>query len=163
NSQATVLAGTEGAQSPFFSPDSRSVGYFADGKLKKISVEGGAPVALANARNPRGAVWSENGNILFAAENRVGLSQVSQSGGPTQPATELDEKEGEISNRYPQLLPDGDTILFSARTAQQGWNDASIKVQSIKTGRRKTLLKGGYYGRYLPSGHLVYVHDGTLQ
>jgi len=163
NSQAAVLAGTEGAQSPFFSPDGRSVGYFADGKLKKMSVEGGAPVTLANARNPRGAVWGGNGSILFAAENRVGLSQVSQSGGTTQPATELDEKEGEISNRYPQLLPDGDTILFTARTAQQSWNDASIKVQSIKTGRRKTLVTGGYYGRYLPSGHLVYVHDGTLQ
>jgi Tol biopolymer transport system component len=162
NSQANVLAGTEGAQSPFFSPDGRWIGFFADGKLKKISVEGGAPVTLANARNPRGAVWGEDGTVLFAAENRVGLSRIPDSGGTPQPATELDVKEGEISNRFPQLLPGGDAILFTARTAQEGWNDASIKVLSIKTGQRKTITKGGYYGRYLPSGHLIYMRDGTL-
>jgi serine/threonine-protein kinase len=162
NSQTNVLAGTEGAESPFFSPDSRWIGFFADGKLKKISVEGGAPVTLTNARNPRGAVWGEDGNILFAGENRVGLSRIPDSGGTPQPATELDAQEGEISNRFPQLLPGGDAILFTARTAQEGWNDASIKVLSVKTGKRKTLTKGGYYGRYLPSGHLVYMRDGTL-
>jgi serine/threonine-protein kinase len=162
DARSTVLAETAGAQSPFFSPDSRWIGFFADGRLKKISVEGGTPVALANARNPRGGAWGENGNILFAPENRVGLSQISQFGGTAQTATVLDEKDGEISNRYPQLLPDGDTILFTARRGDQTWDGASIKVQSIKTGRRKTLIQGGYYGRYLPSGHLVYVHEGAL-
>jgi serine/threonine-protein kinase len=162
DSRSTVFAETAGAEAPFFSPDNHWIAFFADGKLKKISVEGGTPVALANARNPRGGAWSENGNILFAPENRVGLSQISQSGGTPQTATVLDEKEGEISNRYPQLLPDGETILFTARTADQSWDGASIKVQSLKTGRRKTLITGGYYGRYLPSGHLVYVHEGAL-
>jgi serine/threonine protein kinase len=160
--QVTVLAGTEKAASPFFSPDSRWIAFFADGKLKKVSVEGGAPFTLANARNPRGGFWGEDGNILFAAENRVGLSRISASGGTPHPATELDVKKGEISNRYPQFLPGGEAILFTARTAQETWDEAAIKVQYIKTGERKTVVQGGYYGRYLPSGHLVYVHDGTL-
>jgi serine/threonine protein kinase/Tol biopolymer transport system component len=162
SSQVMVLADTEGAGSPFFSPDSRWVAFFADGKLKKVSVEGGSPLTLANAHNPRGGTWGEDGNILFAAENRVGLSRISASGGTPQPATELDVKQGEISNRYPQLLPGGEAILFTARTAQEDWDQAAIKVQVIKTGQRKTLVQGGYHGRYLPSGHLVYVHEGTL-
>jgi len=159
---STVIPDTEGAAIPFFSPDSRWVAFFAGGKLKKISVEGGKPTTLCEARNPRGASWSEDGNIVFAAENRVPLSRVSSSGGDPKPATELDVKNGEISNRYPQVLPGGEAILFQSRTALGSNGEATIHVQSIKTGQRKTLVEGGSYAHYLPSGHLIYMHLGEL-
>jgi eukaryotic-like serine/threonine-protein kinase len=159
---STVIPDTEGAAIPFFSPDSRWVAFFARGKLKKISVEGGKPTTLCEARNPRGASWGEDGNIVFAAENRVPLSRVSSSGGDPKPATELDVKNGEISNRYPQVLPGGEAILFQSRTALGSNGEATIHVQSIKTGQRKTLVEGGSYAHYLPSGHLIYMHLGEL-
>jgi eukaryotic-like serine/threonine-protein kinase len=159
---STVIPDTEGAAIPFFSPDSRWVAFFAGGKLKKISVEGGKPTTLCGASNPRGASWGEDGNIVFAAENRVPLSRVSSSGGDPKPATELDVKNGEISNRYPQVLPGGEAILFQSRTALGSNGEATIYVQSIKTGQRKTLVEGGSYAHYLPSGHLVYMHLGEL-
>src|SRR5579864_535186 len=159
---STVIPDTEGAAIPFFSPDSRWVAFFAGGKLKKISVEGGKPTTLCEARNPRGASWGEDGNIVFAAENLVPLSRVSSSGGDPKPATELDVKNGEISNRYPQVLPGGEAILFLSRTALGSNGEATIHVQSIKTGQRKTLVEGGSYAHYLPSGHLIYMHLGEL-
>ena len=115
---STVIPDTEGAAIPFFSPDSRWVTFFAGGKLKKISVEGGQtnnPVQEAS-NPPRSVIKDEDGNIVFAAENRVPLSRVSSSGGDPKPATELDVKNGEISNRYPQVLPGGEAILFQSRT-----------------------------------------------
>lgn len=162
NSQLTALAGTGGAASPFFSPDSKWIAFFADSKLKKVSIDGGEPLTLANARNPRGGFWGEDDNILFAPENRVALLRIPSSGGSPQAATQLDLKKGEVSNRYPQLLPGGKAILFTTRTAQESWEDGSVSVQVLKTGEHKTLVHGGYFGRYLPSGYLLYVHQSTL-
>jgi Tol biopolymer transport system component/tRNA A-37 threonylcarbamoyl transferase component Bud32 len=162
SAQTTVLADTEGAAIPFFSPDSRWFGFFAGGKLRKMSVEGGKAVTLCDARNPRGASWGEDGNIVFAAENRAALSRVSSSGGEPKPATELDTKKGEITNRYPQVLPGGEAFLFQSRTAQATNLESTIQVQSVKTGQRKTLITGVSYARYLPGGHLVYMHQGTM-
>jgi Tol biopolymer transport system component/predicted Ser/Thr protein kinase len=161
-----ALAGTEGAGGPFFSPDSRWIGFFADRKLKKISVEAGAPVTLCEARNPRGGAWAPDGSILFAPEARAGLMRVSSSGGIPQPATQLDAGKGEETHRFPQFLHGGNAFLFLTRTADVGYEDSTILVQSTKTGQRKTLFKGAYGAHYLPtspnSGHLVYMHDGTL-
>ena len=157
--QTTLLAGTENGFDPFFSPDGEWVGFFADGKLKKISVHGGAPVALCASVNPRGASWSEDHTIVTA--NIAGpLSRLPDTGGRPQALTEL--HPGEATHRWPQVLPGGEAILFTTSSNAIGHEDADIEVLSLKTGRVKPLLHGGYFGRYLPSGHLLYVHQGVL-
>ncbi len=166
NSAATVLAGTDGAANPFFSPDGRWVAFFADRKLKKISVEGGEPVTLCDAPNPRGGAWGPDGTILFAPLTRAGLLRVPSSGGVPQPVTQLDASKGEITHRLPQFLPDGDAFLFLTRGANDSYDDSTIVARSLKTGKQSVLFKGGYAPHYMPtaadSGHFVYMHEGTL-
>ena len=161
--QATPLSGTEGVRQPFFSPGGQWIGFFADGKLKKISVTGGAAVTLCDAPNSRGGDWGDDGSIVFAAGNREGLSRVSSAGGTCQPLTTLDEEAGEITHRWPQLLPGSKAVLFTAvSTRAQSVEEAYLVVQTIPAGQRKIVQRGGYHGRYLPSGHLLYIREATL-
>jgi Tol biopolymer transport system component len=162
--KAAPLPGTEGARSPFFSPDGRWIAFFADGQLKRVAVSGGATVVLANAPTDRGGTWSEDGTILFTPGSMpgVGLSRVSSSGGATEVLTRPDPGAGEATHRWPQSLPGGKAVLFTANRRVGGYEDASIVVQRLPHGPTKTIVQGGYYGRYLPSGHIVYMHDGTL-
>jgi Tol biopolymer transport system component len=158
--QATVLSGTENARDPFFSPDGQWIGFFADGKLKKISVQGGAAVTLCNAGDERGESWGEDGTIVFANDNSSALSKVSSAGGTPQPLSTL--QAGEVTQRWPQVLPGSKAVLFTSNTVHNNNEDADIVVYSMASGQRKTVQRGGYYARYLPSGHVVYMHDGTL-
>jgi len=172
-SAAAPLSGTEGSKLPFFAPDGQWVGFIADGKLKKVSVHGGAPVTLVDvAPQARGVSWGDDGDILVAF-SKGGLLRVSSNGGSLKPATELDKQKGEETHRWPQVLPGSHAVLFTLNRHGANQEDADIAVQSFNNGERKTLQKGGYYGRYLPSniqtgalcrdcGHLVYVHEGTL-
>jgi Tol biopolymer transport system component len=163
--QATALSGTENARDPFFSPDGQWLGFFADGKLKKVSVQGGAAVTLCDASNDRGGSWGEDGTIVFTPDNRVALFRVSSAGGTPQPLTMLDKQAGEATQRWPQVLPGGKAVLFTSNTTGgtlAGFEDSNIVVYSMASGQRKTLQHGGFYARYLPSGHLVYMHEGTL-
>ena len=162
--KATELAGTEGAIWPFFSRDGLWVAFFANGKLKKISVEGGAAVVLCDAQNLFGGSWGEDGNITAALGNGV-LSRIPSAGGAPTPVTEL--VQGEVSQRWPQILPGGKAVLFSSQATGNTWDGASIEVVTLADHRRKTLQQGGTYGRYVPSahgrdGHLIYVNGGTL-
>ena len=158
--QATALSGTENARDPFFSPDGQWIGFFADGKLKKISVQGGAAVTLCDAVNDRGGSWGEDGTIVFTAA--PALSKVSSAGGTPQPLTTLDKQAGETTQRWPQVLPGGKAVLFTSSTHGFNYEDAEIVVYSMASGQRKTVQRGGFHARYLPSGHLVYMHEGTL-
>ena len=173
--QATPLSGTDGARSPFFSPDGQWVAFFASGKLKKISVTGGAAFTLCDAPTGRGGTWGEDGTIVFTPDNvtQVRLLRVPSAGGTPQPVATL--SQGEATQRWPQMLPGGKALLYaSAPTTNSAWEDASLVVQPLPGGERKVVLRGGYYGRYLPSGlgsptraerkgsHLVYLHEGTL-
>ncbi len=162
--QAAPLAGTEGAHSAFFSPDGQSIAFFAEGQLKRVAVSGGATVVLADAPSDRGGTWSEDGTIFFTPHMMpgVGLVRVSSSGGPTAALTRPDPMLGEVTHRWPQALPGGKAVLFTAHWSIGNYDDASIVVQALPTGPRKVVVKGGYHGRYLPSGHIVYMHDGTL-
>ena len=160
--QATALSGTENALDLFFSPDGQWLGFFADAKLKKISVQGGAAVTLCDALQERGGSWSEDGTIVFTPNNRAALSKVSSAGGTPQRLTTLDEQAGEVTHRWPQVLPGGQAILFTSNTIQGNFENAEIAVYSIASGQRKTVLRGGFHARYLSSGHLVYMHEGTL-
>jgi Tol biopolymer transport system component len=162
--QALPLSGTDDAESPFFSPDGQWIGFFAGGRLKKISVTGGATVTLCNAPNGRGGTWSEDHRtIVFSPNNTPGtrLMRVSSDGGtPEQLIPEREAPQADLMEsleRWPQLLPGGKAVLFT-----RGRNvGANVVVQPLPTGAR-TVVHAGSRGRYLPSGHLVYLQDATL-
>ncbi len=111
---ATPIPGTEGARQPFWSPDGATVGYFAGGKLMKVALRGGAPVALADAPDPRGGTWSPSGVIVFQPDYRdSGLLRVPASGGVTEPVVGLDLTRGDTTLRWPMFLPDGVHFVYS--------------------------------------------------
>jgi Tol biopolymer transport system component len=159
---STLLSGTDSAQGPFFSPDGQWIGFFADGKLRKISVTGGAPITLCEAASLRGAWWGDDGAIIFAT-NSAGstrLQRVSAAGGA--PAIVGELASGETAQRWPQVLPRGRGVLYSGNATAAGWENGSIMVMPLPSGAPKVVLRGGFHGRYLRSGHLAYLHDGTL-
>ncbi len=159
---AVAIPRTEGAHTPFFSPDGKWIGFFAEGKLKKVSVSGGAPIVLADAPNPRGACWSADDTIIFAPTPESVLWQVSAVGGAPRAVTTLDSAKGETAHHWPGMLPDGKTVLYGAGPAGSGWDDTEIVAQSLQTGQRRTLHRGGAFPRYVPTGHLVYANAGNL-
>jgi serine/threonine-protein kinase len=109
---------------------------------------------------PWGASWGEDGTIVATLANASPLWRVSSSGGKPVNLTKL--SAGDITHRWPQILPGGRAVLFTASSTQVGMDDANIEAVVLKTGLTKVVQRGGYYGRYLPSGHLVYVHQGVL-
>jgi Tol biopolymer transport system component/predicted Ser/Thr protein kinase len=165
-SRANILSGTENAEQPFFSPDGQWIGFFADQKMKKISVQGGAAVTLcATLAPPRGASWGEDGNIIANLDN-LHLFRVPAAGGNPEMLVKP-EDHGERTWRWPQVLPGGEMVLFtgsasSSRLNASGYNDANTEILSLKTRQVKIVHRGGYFGRYLPSGHITYIHQGTL-
>ncbi len=162
--EASPLSATEGARDPFFSPDGQWIGFFAGGKLKKIAISGGAAITLCDAPAGRGGSWADDGTLFVALDARVGLSRVPSAGGSPAPLTKLDSAAAEITHRWPQALPDAKAVMFTtSRTVGTGdFEEANIVVQSLPDGPRKVVQRAGYYGRHLPSGHIVYMHEGTL-
>src|ERR1700680_1848982 len=160
NLEAKSVLGTEGATGPFFSPDGQWLGFVADGKLKKVSVSGGAALTLGDVAQPRGASSGSQGTIAFAPTAVSALQQVSDAGGASQPLTRL--AKGENSHRWPEFLPGGKAVLFSAALTSSSWVNAQVAVHSVVTGERRNLVQLGPQPRYAPSGHLVYAQAGTL-
>jgi eukaryotic-like serine/threonine-protein kinase len=158
--EAKPIPGTEGGVSPFFSPDGLWLGFFASGKLKKISVSGGSALTLGDALQPGGASWGSQGMIAFAPAAISALLQVSDTGGAPQPLTRLGK--GETNHHWPDLLPGGKAVLFAAGANNTNWTNAQVTVQLVRTGERRNLNQAGMYPRYAPSGHLVYAQGGSL-
>jgi Tol biopolymer transport system component len=160
--QATVLAAGENLRDPFFSPDGQWIAFFADGKLKKISTTGGAAVTLCDAPSGRGGTWAEDGTIAFVPDSapETSIFRVSSAGGKAEMLTS--RADGELLHRWPQTLKGGRALLFTAATTAGSFDSASLVVQTIPDGSRKVVHRGGYYGRYLPTGHLTFVSNGTL-
>ena len=158
----SALPGTDNALSPFFSPDGKSVAFFADGKLKKIALAGGGPVTLCDVQAGRGGSWAEDGTIVFSPANVPGTSlwRVSASGGTPEQMTTL--ADGETTHRFPQVLPGGKALLYMGARVTGQYEDANLIVQPLPAGPRKVVVRGGFNGRYLPSGHLLYMHGGSL-
>jgi len=158
--EARSIPGTEGAVNPFFSPDGQSVGFFAGGALKKVSVSGGAALTLGVASNPRGANWGSQGMITFAPQNVTPLQQVPDAGGTPQPLTQL--QKGDTAHRWPEFLPGGKAVLFVVAQNAINFSNAQIAVQSVGASERRNLIQGGTHPHYAPSGHLVYAQGGSL-
>ena len=162
-SGAHELAAAQGGSSLFFSPDGQWIAFFGGGKLRKISVNGGEAIEICRSNAAfTGGSWGEDGNIIAALSASGGLSQVSAAGGEPHEISTLNVKEKEASHRLPQILPGGKAVVFTVHTSIAGFDDARIDVMSLRDGRRETLVRGGTFGRYLPSGHLVYVSRGRL-
>jgi serine/threonine-protein kinase len=159
--QPTVirLPDTGGARGPFVSPDGRWVGFWADGKLKKTPVDGGSPVILCDAIDLLGASWGTDETIIAALSAPGKLWRIPAAGGVPEVAIDLSAEATVV--RWPQILPGGEFVMYTASTGA-GADRATIEVQSIRGGSRKMLVRGGTFGRYLASGHLAYVNQGTL-
>jgi Tol biopolymer transport system component/predicted Ser/Thr protein kinase len=158
--EAKPIPGTDGAVNPFFSPDGQWVGFFAGGKLKKVSVGGGAAITLGDAVEPRGASWGSKGMIAFAPSASGRLQQLPDTGGTPQSLTRLEK--GEVSHRWPEFLPGGKAVLFADGTSGFSFANAQVVVQLLGAGERRDLIQAGTHPRYAPSGHLVYAQGGTL-
>ena len=159
--EATELAGTENAPNPFFSPDGASLGFFASSGLKTIPIAGGAATTLIDAATGRGAAWAENGDIIFQSSvlPKTPLVRITAAGAPTDRGTTLAPEEA--THRWPQFLPGG-KVLYSGNSDVSEWNNGTLRVQTEPGVAGKVVLRGGFHGRYVPTGHLLYVHAGTL-
>ena len=162
--KARVLSGTDDVESPFFAPDGQWIAFFAGGKLKKVPTAGGAVIPLCDAPAPRGGAWSEDGTIIFQADTRSvpnsPLTRISADGGTPQPLTPL--ADGEVTQRWPYVLPGGRAVLYTSSRVIGAFDDANLVVLVLSTGARNVVQRGGYHARYLRSGHLVYMHEGAL-
>jgi serine/threonine-protein kinase len=162
NTTAGNLAGG-GAYNPFFSPDGAWVGFAQTSSLQKVPATGGTPLKIIDVDRSRGAAWGADGEIVFAPSPSSGLMVVSADGGEARPLTTLDESVGEVTHRWPQILAGGRLVLFTAHvTTAGGFDAAMIKVVDRASGKQTVVYRGGYYGRYAESGHLLFVNDGTL-
>jgi Tol biopolymer transport system component/predicted Ser/Thr protein kinase len=157
--EARPIPGTEGAGNPFFSPDGQWVGFTNAGNLMKVSLSGGAPVSLAGgaASGFFGASWGSQGKIAVAYQAAGPISQIPDTGGTPQPLTRLEK--GELGHRWPDFLPGGKGVLF---TALVGATATNLVAQSLTTGERRNLSLAGDFPRYAPSGHLVYLQGANL-
>ena len=157
---ARPLFGTDNAVYPFWSPDSRSIGFFADGKLKRTDAAGGPVLALCEAENGKGGTWSRDGTILFAPTAGSGIYRVPSAGGASTPVTTLDTLSGARSHRFPRFLPDGKRFLYLVRQAIAD-SGASVIVASLD-GRESRLLMRAESNVLYASGHLLFAQKGVL-
>jgi eukaryotic-like serine/threonine-protein kinase len=158
--EARPLPDTQRAVGPFFSPDGMWLGFFADGKLKKVSTTSGVVVELADAGPPYGlaGAWGPGDRIVFPAP--MGLAEIAASGGMSRPL--LPQQPRSRSALFPDFLPVGDALLVSSDSGGDSTEDRSIDVMKISTGERRVLLQRGIMPRYLPTGHLVFLRGGAL-
>lgn len=155
---------TEGASGPFFSPDGEWVAFFAEGKLKKISLETRSVLALCDAPEGRGGAWRDDGTIVFAPDTRSGIFSVSVSGGAAAELTRPDPERNEHSHRWPSLLPDGKHALMTVlnRQNKNGVERSAVALVSLDIGQWRYLAEPARDARYLDSGHIVFVRENVL-
>jgi eukaryotic-like serine/threonine-protein kinase len=157
---AQPLPGTENADKPFWSADSRFVGFYAEGKLKKIAVTGGAVQMLVESPTSTGGTWSAEGIVLFTASLPRTIYRVSVAGGTATPVTTLDDSRQETFHGFPYFLPDGKHFLYFALSAKTE-NDA-IYVGSLDSKDRKLILNANSNAVYASPGYILFSREGTL-
>jgi serine/threonine protein kinase/Tol biopolymer transport system component len=153
---AQALPGTDGAALPFWSPDSRWVGFFAQGKLKKIAVAGGSPQTLADAPGGRGGTWNRDGVIVFSPSFSGPLSRISAAGGQAAPAGPIRLSQ---PNQFPYFLPDGKHFLYSVPGTAE---NSGVFVGTLNAKESERLLSSDSPAIYAPPGYLLFVREGTL-
>jgi eukaryotic-like serine/threonine-protein kinase len=157
---AQPLSGTEDAIYPFWSPDSRFIGFFAGGKLKKIELSGGTVQTLCNAAIPRGGSWSSSGVIVFGPSPNEALYQVADAGGPASPLTKLEPSRQEASHRWPFFLPDGRHFLYSVLGGPQSQGIWVTTLDGKDT--RRLLNISSSIAMYAAPGYMLFRHEATL-
>jgi len=161
---AVKLDDTAGAGEMFFSPDGSSIGFFADGKLKRVPLDGGSAVTIADAPNPRGGVWLPDDTILYSPMYATGLWRIPVSGGVTEEVLEIDEERGERSFRFPHATPDGEIVLFTVGLARSpnNYEEATIDVYSFATNERRTVIESATMARFAGRERIVFARLGDL-
>jgi hypothetical protein len=156
---------------PFFSPDGRWIGFLQRSTtaltpppgLRKMALDGGAPVALSPPCAFAGGTWADDGTIYFVQDVPGGMMRVPAAGGEPNEIVKIDFEKGERQIKYPCALPGGKAVLFTVTsTDNASFDEARIVVFSPETGRKKLLVQGGTHPRYSPSGHLLYAYDGKI-
>ena len=162
--EPTALEGTEDAHAPFFSPDGKWIAFFANSKLKKVSVGGGPIFDICDVGADRAGVWLDDGSIVLTTHATLPLMRVTSAGGTPQAVTSLDTTQAERTHRWPDALPGGEWVLFTVGSAQSpgNYDDATIAAANLKTGERRVLMKGASMARYCPPGYLIFSRQGTL-
>jgi serine/threonine-protein kinase len=161
---AEPVAGSEGGGDPFFSPDGEWIGFIASEKLKKAAVRGGTPITLAPVSRSRGAAWSPDGMIVYTPSVNAPLFRVPAAGGDPRPLTALNQASRERSHRWPEVVPEGNWVLFTVGTEDKpgDYDDSSIDAVSLTTGKRHTVYRGASEARYAPPGRLLLARHGDL-
>jgi Tol biopolymer transport system component len=157
--ESKPIAGTLGADKPFLSPDGQWVAFTAGRKLKKVAIDGGPVVDLCDAEWGGGS-WGLDDQIVYSKSYNEGLWRIPASGGTPQMLTSPDRAKGELSHWWPQILPGGEWVLFTAFSTPV--EKSRIAVRSLKTGEQKTVLEGGVFARYVVSGNMIFARGETL-
>ncbi len=158
--EAVPVPGTDGADSAFFSPDGRWIGFVSGGQLMKVAAEGGRPFRLAEQEGAGGCTWLTDDTIVFAPVYSDGLFRVSANGGKTERLTTPDRAGGELGHWWPEPLPGERQVVFTAfRTPV---DKSRIGVLDLATRKVKWVVEGGFFGRYVSTGHLLYARGQRL-
>jgi Tol biopolymer transport system component len=159
---ARKLDGTQGALYPFWSPDSRALGFFADQKLKRIDVAGGTAITICDADSGRGGTWNRDGVILFAPGSESPIFRVDAKGGEPVAVTALDAERGG-THRFPRFLPDGEHFLYvnGVGTPGSDWREGGVWVGSLDGGEARPLVRQTTQAEYA-NGYLLFVRSGSL-
>jgi Tol biopolymer transport system component len=163
--EVAPVAGTQGARNPFFSPGGAWVGFFTEGKLRKLSIADGSLKDICESleRGAGGAIWRTDNTILFSSGYRAGISQVSADGGTPQPVIAPNPDLKEVGFRWPQILPDEWIMLFTVRVRSRvSYDDAQIVTQRLGAAERRPVIPAAGNAAFVPTGHLVYARAGEL-
>ncbi len=155
-----VLAGTDDARFPFWSPDSRTIGFFAGGKLKKIDLAGGPALAVTDAANARGGTWNQNDVIVFAPNNTGPLFRVPAAGGAATALTEVDKSAYETGHRFPWFLPDGRHFLYTARYGNL--DKTVVYAGEVDSKAHHKVVATNSNAVYVTQGYLLFLRERTL-
>jgi serine/threonine protein kinase len=164
SAEARRLPETTNAFYPFWSPDSKHIGFLASGQLKRIDSRGGPTQVLTAAPEGRGGTWNADGTIVFSPSFRGGLQRISATGGTSEEISDLDAERGETSHRFPRFLPDGKNIIFLSQTHEGGTPDdrSRFELLNLETGDRKVLFAANSSAQFSPTGHILFWSQGAV-